>query len=149
MKWTAICLLSAFPRLFVPPLFRECAAFDREKMRKEEKKKKETKRKISERNVKNTLRTFLGWFLTKHPVNKTLISLKPDEIIVSYMSAFTVPGKENWLKSRGTADGGSCGCLIPSLLPIFKSTRRWPWNFLCLNSWNSEWLINVTNNVRG
>ena len=39
----------------------------------------------SERLLKQILRTFSGWFLTEHPVNKNLISLNP-EIIGSYMA---------------------------------------------------------------
>ena len=44
---------------------------------------------ISETDFKTILRTFSGIFLTKHPVNKNLISLNP-EIIGSYMRVFTV-----------------------------------------------------------
>ena len=91
-------------------------------------------------NFKNNSRTPSGWFLTKHPVNKNLISLNP-KIIVFIMRIFTVTFLENVNKpSSVTIDDNkiyTSKVLLMSIssylftsktyLPLVRDFLDWSW----------------------
>ena len=56
--------------------------------------------------LNNNLRTFWGWFVIKHPINKNSISLT-SEIVCSYMRVFTVwhTGQERMGPSKERSAG--------------------------------------------